>query len=541
MNSESTIDSLKTGIFRIQCKYLQALFLGLLLSFGSCQDTVRNLGEPAVFVVRFDPENSEDNNVAVRLNWKEVIKQYGERKYTHVKIRDLNNESVYTPEFYDSDADSEPDFMVFHIRIDAEEPLRPFEIIVENDNDQDPIANNRDNIPQNPAVSVTFLRPASNTAGVGELNDKFSVVLAESIIKTYPDPSDLDIFAPGEWTYTNGFFNNALCELTMQTGDPKYRQYAQNWLDLFITENNKIDTNEYHKNNYRLDDILPGRSLLFVYEKTGDKKYLEAADDLIDQLKHQPLTSEGGYWHKKIYEWQMWLDGIYMSDVFVLQYARLLDEPELVDEALKQLLLVYHHTLDPKTGLLYHGWDESKNKVWADQVRGTSSEFWGRGIGWYMMALIDALDYIPENHPERDSIVAIFKNLSASIANYQDSSSGLWYQIVNKAEIPGNWIETSCSAMFAYAFAKGFNEGYLNRYYLEKAKNAYNGLMNNYIYFDDEGRVYLTKTVKVGTLNINYSDGSYEYYISVDRRVNDFKGLTALLYLAMSLEKEIKI
>jgi unsaturated rhamnogalacturonyl hydrolase len=539
MNSESTTDNLKTGIFRIQFKNLQVLFLCLLLSFGSCQNTVRNPGEPVVFVVRYDPDNPENKNIAVRLSWKEVIKQYGERNYTHVKIRDLNNESVYTPDFYDSDADSEPDFMVFHIATDAEEPLRPFEIIVENNCNSKQISN-KENILQNPAVSVTFLTPARYITGKGESNEKFSVILAESIIETYPDPSDLEIYAPGKWTYTNGFFNNALCELTLHTGNQEYCQYAQDWLDIFITENNKIDTNKYHKNNYRLDDILPGRSLLFVYERTGDKKYLEAADDLIDQLKHQPLTSEGGYWHKKIYEWQMWLDGIYMSDVFVLQYARLLEKPELIDEALKQLLLIYHHTLDPETGLLYHGWDESKNKVWADQIKGTSSEFWGRAIGWYMMALVDALDYIPEHHPERDSIVTIFKNLSASIAGYQDFSAGLWYQVVNKADEPGNWIETSCSAMFAYAFAKGFKEGYLNRSYLEKADKAYNGLINNYVYFDDAGKIYLTKTVKVGTLNFNYSDGSYEYYISVDRRLNDFKGLSALLYLAMTLEKEIK-
>jgi unsaturated rhamnogalacturonyl hydrolase len=232
----------------------------------------------------------------------------------------------------------------------------------------------------------------------------------------------------------------------------------------------------------------------------------------------------------------MWLDGIYMADVFLLQYAGLYNQLKYRDEAVEQISLIYRHTRDSKTGLLYHGWDESINKIWANPKTGTSPEFWGRGLGWYMMALADVLDYLPENYSKRDSIVNIFKELSLSVSNFQDTSTGLWYQVVDKARVAGNWPESSCTAMFAYAFTKGYKKGFLDKKYFEQAQKAFNGLINNNIYFDNEGKIYLTGTVKVGTLNFKSSDGSFGYYISVDRRTNDFKGLAALLYLSMALE-----
>ena len=212
------------------------------------------------------------------------------------------------------------------------------------------------------------------------------------------------------------------------------------------------------------------------------------------------------------------------------------DKPEAFDEAVHQIELIYKHTKDPKTGLLYHGWDESKSLVWANPETGTSPEFWGRGIGWYMMALVDVLGYMPEDHPERATVINILKELSASLAKFQDPKTGLWWQVVDKIEKPGNWIETSCSAMYAYAFAKGNKNGYLPDEYMEKAKTAFNALIDGYVYFDDNHHFYLTRTVKVGTLNTKHSDGSYDYYINVDCRINDFKGTNAFLYLAMELE-----
>jgi unsaturated rhamnogalacturonyl hydrolase len=304
-----------------------------------------------------------------------------------------------------------------------------------------------------------------------------------------------------------------------------------------VNENGKFDTSKYKREVYELDNILPGRLLLFLYQQTGDIRYAKAADQLIDQLGHQPKTSDGGFWHKKVYTNQMWLDGIYMADVFMAQYASIFNKPQYFDEAAKQIGLIYNHTVDPKTGLLYHGWDENKNKVWANPQTGASPEFWGRALGWYIMALVDCLDYFPTNHPERNKILQIFKNLSSSIAKYQDTTAGLWYQVVDKGNLPDNWFESSCSAMFAYAFAKGFQKGYLGTGYQQRAVKAFNGLVSHDVYFDDQGKLYLNGTVKVGTLNPKVSKGDYEYYIGVDRRINDFKGMAAFFYLSLVLGK----
>jgi unsaturated rhamnogalacturonyl hydrolase len=198
--------------------------------------------------------------------------------------------------------------------------------------------------------------------------------------------------------------------------------------------------------------------------------------------------------------------------------------------------LIAKHTTDPKTGLMYHGWDETKNKIWADQEKGNSPEFWARAIGWYAMALADCLDYIPENHPDRKEIIILFQNLAKSILKYQDPKSNLWYQVVDKGNQPGNWIETSGSAMFTYAFAKGARKGYLDKSYRAVAQKAFDSLIKNYIYFDDAGKLYLDQTVKVGTLNFKNSKGDYAYYISTERRINDYKGLGSLLFASIELK-----
>jgi unsaturated rhamnogalacturonyl hydrolase len=184
---------------------------------------------------------------------------------------------------------------------------------------------------------------------------------------------------------------------------------------------------------------------------------------------------------------------------------------------------------------MYHGWDESKNKVWAHPEKGTSPSFWGRAIGWYMMALVDCLDYVPENNPGRKELISIFQKLSKSLLKYQDPNSNLWYQVIDKGSEEGNWIETSCSAMFTYAYAKGFRKGYLDKTYLVASHKAFDSIVNNYIYFDDAGRLYLDQTVKVGTLNFKTSKADYLYYVSSERRINDYKGLGALLFAAIEL------
>lgn len=450
-------------------------------------------------------------------------------------VRDLADNKLIDPEFISSGANHQPEYIRFRAELKQDEPLRAFCLI--SDDIKRESKKYITGVPEKDSLTVVkFLQNHDNFIAAGNQVNSWAELIANSFITTYPDPVDLEIFSPDEWTYTNAFFLNSLCYFGQLTGKDQYLNYVKRWFDHFINEEGKIDPGKYTREEYRLDDILPGRSLLYLYEKTGELKYLNAANELIGQLENQPRTSEGGFWHKQIYDWQMWLDGVYMADVFLLQYARQLGKPEYCDEAIRQIKLVYSHTYNSETGLLYHGWDESKSKIWADPVTGASPEIWGRGLSWYMMALIDALDYIPDEHPGRAEVLKIFQDLSVVLKNFQDKESGLWYQVIDKADRDDNWPESSCTAMFAYSYLKGVRMGYLEKEYEHLALKAFEGMKKHFIFFDDDQRIYLTGTVKVGTLNTDYSDGSYNYYVSVDRRINDFKGVSALLYLAIADE-----
>lgn len=514
-------------------KYILIVFI--LFCYISCKKSGKET--PSLTFIITQIANNPTDSCLIELSCKEIEKRAPSLTMKYIVIENLNTNALVIPKIVDINSDGTPDFIEFRIKLTKNEPMLPFRLKMGKQyaNDKTVIKNK---VSETNSFSITWLMPATKYCMYHDLDENWSKTIANSIIRTYPDPKDMEIFKSYDWNYTNGFFINSLTELYKKTDDSVYLNYAEKWISLFVSDSGKIDTTHYIKSKYELDDILPGRALLNLFSETGQKKYIKAADQLMEQLYTQPRTSDSGYWHKKVYTSQMWLDGIYMADVFQLQYAHMFFEQQLTNDGIKQFLLAYNHTYDPKTGLLYHGWDESKNKIWANSRTGTSPGFWGRGIGWYFMALADGIDYVPQPYPLHDSLVTIFKNLAMSIAKYQDEKTGLWFQVVDKGDSLGNWNETSASAMFAYAFLKGYKRGLLDISFKTIALKAFNGLKNNYLYFDEEGKIYLTGTVKVGTLNFKSSDGSYSYYVSVDRRVNDFKGIASLLYLTMEMEFE---
>ncbi|RPI76238.1 MAG: glycoside hydrolase family 88 protein, partial [Ignavibacteriales bacterium] len=239
---------------------------------------------------------------------------------------------------------------------------------------------------------------------------------------------------------------------------------------------------------------------------------------------------------KKIYPYQMWLDGLYMAQPFYTRYAAMFNEPEIFDDAAKQFLLIEKYLKDEKTGLYYHGYDESKEQKWADPETGRSPNYWGRAIGWFMMALVDVLDYFPEDHPEREEIINILKNLSSSLLDYRDEETKLWYQIVDAGSREGNYIEASSSSMYTYAFAKGVNKGYLDKKYLNIARESFDSIFKHLVTYNDEGNIFLNNVASVGGLGGKpYRDGSFEYYISEPKRTNDFKGYGPFLLSAIEI------
>jgi rhamnogalacturonyl hydrolase YesR len=380
-------------------------------------------------------------------------------------------------------------------------------------------------------LKIAFLSKPPQGNGVVQ---SWSKKVASSVLTADPNPEKLHI--PG-WRYDTVFLLSSLLALWQRDNDPRYFQYVKDWVNLYVNDDGIIDQRAYHRDDYELDSLLAGRLLMRLYQVGKEEKYKKAAYFLIEQLQQQPRTQERGFWHKKVYAHQMWLDGIYMAGPYSVEFARAFNEPRWFDETAHQMTLIYQHTRDPQTGLLYHGWDESKTQSWANPQTGASPEFWGRAMGWYMMALVDVLDDFPKNRPKRDELIKILQDLSARLVKYQNPQTGLWYQVIDKGDRPDNWHETSASAMFVYSLAKGVRNGYLGGKYAGIARKAYQGLLDHHMYLDETGRVYFTGTVYVGTLNPKVSTGDYHSYVNTARQVNDLKGVAAFLWASLEMER----
>lgn len=350
--------------------------------------------------------------------------------------------------------------------------------------------------------------------------------MADSILQSYP-------VSQWKWHYEHGLLIKTIAAI----GETRFQNIDQKWLDHFVAADGKIRT--YRVGEFNLDQINPGKLLFPVYQRTGDKRYAAALHLLHDQLHDQPRNSSGGFWHKQIYPNQMWLDGLYMVAPFEAEYAVAFDEPALFDDLTRQFILMEQHNRDPQTGLLYHAWDESKTQQWADPISGCSPHFWGRGIGWYVMALVDVLDFLPAEHPNRPALLEILNRLTQALIRFQDPASGLWHQVLDQPERPGNYRESSASAMFVYGFAKAVRNGWLASEYLSAAQRAYRGLLENMIRVDTRGVLTLEGTCSVAGLGGEpYRDGSYEYYINEPVTANDFKGVAPFILAALEMEKE---
>ncbi|MGO4770272.1 glycoside hydrolase family 105 protein [Flavobacterium sp. W22_SRS_FK3] len=364
---------------------------------------------------------------------------------------------------------------------------------------------------------------------------KWSDKMALTLMKRHPESWQIDDSKAPKWDYVHGLVLYSFEELYKKNPDPKYASYVQGYLDALVENDGTIKTYEIEKHN--IDMIVAGRLLFNAYDKTKEHKYLKAMQLLRQQLTEQPRTQSGGFWHKKIYPNQMWLDGLYMGEPFYAQYTATFENGKNLDDIAHQFEQIQLHATDPKTGLLYHGWDESKQMPWADKVTGNSPNFWSRALGWYVMALVDALDYFPKDHPKQKELVLYLNNVSESLAKYQDKS-GLWYQVTDKMGKEGNYLEASGSSMFAYAFAKGANKGYLPSKFKKLANKAFDGLTTQLMKVDADGTITLTQACQVAGLGGNpYRDGSYEYYVNEKRKDNDPKATGPFILAALELNR----
>ncbi len=342
--------------------------------------------------------------------------------------------------------------------------------------------------------------------------------------------------AKSQWHYKDGLLFKAIWHVWLQTNMPRYWQNLTAYVDKYVTASGKIKT--YKMEEYNIDQINAGKLLFPIYHATEQERYRKAIELLREQLRGQPRTKEGGFWHKQIYPYQMWLDGIYMGSVFYAEYAATFNEPAAFDDVSFQVITIENHTRDPKTGLLYHAWDESHQQPWADPITGCSPHFWSRAIGWYCMAIVDIIDHLPQNHKDRPEIIKILDRTLSAIAQVQDEETGLWWQVLDKGNQHGNYLEASGSCMYVYAIAKGVRNAYLDKSFLPIAEKGFQGLIDHLITLDDDGQVNLHGICASAGLGGNpYRDGSYDYYINEPIATNNLHGVGAFILAANEIEQ----
>jgi len=362
-------------------------------------------------------------------------------------------------------------------------------------------------------------------------NNNWAEKMTNSVMERDPELSD-------KWSYDYGVIYKGLEQVWLKTGNKKYFDYIKRNMDFFIDEKGNID--KYSGKDHNIDYLNNGKIVLLLYKETGDERYKKAAYLLRKQLETHPRTKEGGFWHKDIYTNQMWLDGLYMGAPFYAEFTKIFGETKCFDDVAKQIILMNKYAKDAKSGLLYHGWDESREQRWCNKETGCSPNFWGRSMGWYSMALVDVLDFLPENHVQRGRIIEILNEVVEAIIKVQDQDSGVWYQVLDQGKRKGNYLEASGSCMFVYAIAKGILNGYLSQSRIEAVVKGYKGIIDNFIEVDKDGLVNLKGTCMVAGLGgTPYRDGTYEYYISEPIKYNDLKGIGAFIKASAEIGKLI--
>jgi unsaturated rhamnogalacturonyl hydrolase len=323
-------------------------------------------------------------------------------------------------------------------------------------------------------------------------------------------PAKLCGFSPQEWstnlagaarqrrgdplpfTYWNLFLAISLLDLADRTNDATLRSYAESIVGRFVTAGGSISG--FPPAGFELIQTIPsGQIFIRMHERTREERYRNGARIVLESMKALPRTTEGVFaWRPE----QVWLDGLWFALPFYAQYGGRFGESEFFDDIRRQYAAVYKHSRDPKTGLVYHGWDEKRERFWSNPVTGTSSALWSRAVGWYAMSLVDVLEYVPEGHDARPYLIGLLTDVVQSVVRFQDPKSGLWYEVIDQPKTARNYLESSASAMFVYVIAKGLNRGYLDRRLSSHAVDAYAGLIRDKIERDPKGQWSLIDIVQ---------------------------------------------
>ncbi len=400
----------------------------------------------------------------------------------------------------------------------------------------------------------------------------YSEWMTRSEMKRTPESYMLDFSNRPKWSYVMGIELESMLDTYLRYGGQDIMDYCKLYTDTMINEKGEI--RGYNLLDYNLDNIRTGHFVTRMYQQQPEKKNLLAMQTMMKQLQDQPRTkADRVYWHKAIYAYQVWLDGIFMGLPFRCLTAPITEKAGLgkrkpleadirinniYDDAVNQLKITYERTLDPKTGLNRHAYDETRKAFWADKETGLSQHCWGRAQGWYTMALIEVLDAVPEDYSRRGELIELLRKDLDAVIKWQDKKSGVWYQVMDSPNREGNYLESTCSAMFTYALLKAYRKGYLGSKYRDAGIKAYRGIINNFIRIDDDMTISLTNCCSVaglgpaatdeviaamhqvnpkGSVKENRRrDGGYDYYLSEQIRDNDAKGLGPFIWASLEME-----
>ena len=364
-----------------------------------------------------------------------------------------------------------------------------------------------------------------------------SVRMVRSEIKRAPEATYLDGQGGNyKWNYTTGLELRSFLAVSRTYDIPEFDAYVRAWYDGVLDGGGEIG-GKYDMNKFNLDHICPARTLIGLYQATPDVRYAMAIEMAREQLKKQPRTETGAFWHKQVYPYQVWLDGLYMAEPFYAVYGNITHDDAIFDDVVTQFKVAAEKTYDPATGLYRHAWDESKQMFWADPVTGQSAHCWGRALGWYTMALVEVLPFFPENHPGKAELQGILEGILATLPKYADPETGMWYQVLDSPGREGNYLEATCSAMFTYAYLRSAREGYAVPASVDP-KSLYEALVKKFIREDRDGTLNLTDCCAVAGLGGKENrSGTFEYYINEKIIENDPKGVGPFIWASLEYEK----
>ena len=379
----------------------------------------------------------------------------------------------------------------------------------------------------------------------------YSEWLTYSEMKRVPHSYLLDFSSKPKWSYVMGIEMEGMLDTNehYKEGNNAILDYLKEYPAKMIDEKGNITGYKYE--DFNLDNVRTAKFILRMHNLFPNKGTEKALKTLFKQLQNQPRTKEGVYWHKAIYANQVWLDGIFMGLPFYCNYAVQTMKPKkaekYLNDAVDQMIKTDLRTYDEKTQLWKHAWDETHEQFWADKENGKSQHTWARALGWYVMAMTECLDAMPENYARRDEVIKLLNKAMASVVKYQDKATGVWYDVMDVKD-PRNYLESTASSMFAYVLLKGYRKGYLSEKYRDAGVKAYNGILNQFIKVNPDKTISLTKCCSVSGLGPgpgpyvkkpNFKrDGSFNYYMSEPIRDNDAKGVGPFIWASLEMEQQ---